>query len=339
MKTRNTYLDIVKGITITLVVFAHCIQFGSGQEALHHGAHFENWLFKLIYTFHMPVFMLISGYLFFFSLRRHTYSENLSLRFTHLLLPVLIWQSLWIIVEHFLNWGMYPTIYSIISSYTCELWFLVSLFVNSTLILIIYHKFNSSKRIYLLFALFPLTLTIPFHQSTSLTIFMFPYFIIGYYFNKLNISKLFAPRDRKSLLLIVFLLLCFIFMYNHYNTEHYVYTTGTSIISNHRISIERIIIVLFRWIIGFVGSALFLLIVWWVHQLISLKLFTYLGTTSLGIYIISTYIFKLFYILPQIISSNLLINTLQCIIVLVISWSCSKLLSRHSLTKKLFLGG
>lgn len=65
MKTRSNYLDILKGYAIILVVFGHCIQYGSGLQAMSNGLYFDNKVFQMIYSFHMPLLMLISGYLFY----------------------------------------------------------------------------------------------------------------------------------------------------------------------------------------------------------------------------------------------------------------------------------
>ena len=56
------YIDFVKGIAIFLMLWGHCIQFCAVGDF----DFFENWVFKLIYSFHMPLFMLVSGYLFFY---------------------------------------------------------------------------------------------------------------------------------------------------------------------------------------------------------------------------------------------------------------------------------
>ena len=50
MKERLIWIDILKGLGILTVVFAHCY---IPDELLK----------KIIYTFHMPLFFLISGYL------------------------------------------------------------------------------------------------------------------------------------------------------------------------------------------------------------------------------------------------------------------------------------
>ena len=69
---RSVYLDIVKGLLIIMVVLAHCIQFGSGRMSYDEMRCLSDPVFKWIYGFHMPLFMLVSGYLFWGSVSRHT---------------------------------------------------------------------------------------------------------------------------------------------------------------------------------------------------------------------------------------------------------------------------
>lgn len=60
-KGRNTYIDIVKGFAIILVVLGHSIQFGSGYDFRANAECFDNWLYRIIYSFHMPLFMIGGG--------------------------------------------------------------------------------------------------------------------------------------------------------------------------------------------------------------------------------------------------------------------------------------
>lgn len=62
--SRSEYLDFVKGTAIILVELGHCVQWGSGAAFLSSGLFFEDGLFRFIYSFHMPLFMLVSGYVF-----------------------------------------------------------------------------------------------------------------------------------------------------------------------------------------------------------------------------------------------------------------------------------
>lgn len=52
---RDPYLDIVKGMLILFVVFGHMLESGYGAMG--------NTLYHFIYSFHMPLFIFISGYL------------------------------------------------------------------------------------------------------------------------------------------------------------------------------------------------------------------------------------------------------------------------------------
>ena len=91
MSIHNQYIDYIKGITIILVIIPHCIQYGSGADYLNKCVFYENPIFKFIYTFHMPVFMIISGYLFKFSINRHSFNDIVRSRVTTLLIPILLW--------------------------------------------------------------------------------------------------------------------------------------------------------------------------------------------------------------------------------------------------------
>lgn len=52
---RLEYVDVMRGIAITLVVVGHLIQFN--------GISTDNPVFEFIYSFHMPLFFAISGYI------------------------------------------------------------------------------------------------------------------------------------------------------------------------------------------------------------------------------------------------------------------------------------
>ena len=49
--TRNSAIDIVKGVGILAVIVGHCIPY-------------DCWAYKFIYTFHMPLFFIVAGFLY-----------------------------------------------------------------------------------------------------------------------------------------------------------------------------------------------------------------------------------------------------------------------------------
>ena len=56
---REIWIDSFKGVLILLVVLGHSMQFFLGDKC------YDNYWWNLIYSFHMPAFMAISGYLQF----------------------------------------------------------------------------------------------------------------------------------------------------------------------------------------------------------------------------------------------------------------------------------
>ena len=53
---RLAYFDIAKLIAILLVLYGHCIQYYEGGNCA------ENYPWLIIYSFHLPLFMIVSGY-------------------------------------------------------------------------------------------------------------------------------------------------------------------------------------------------------------------------------------------------------------------------------------
>ena len=53
---RDVVIDVLKGIAVLAVLLGHAIQRGLVVD------YYDNIMFKVIYSFHMPLFMLLSGY-------------------------------------------------------------------------------------------------------------------------------------------------------------------------------------------------------------------------------------------------------------------------------------
>lgn len=76
---RSDFIDFLKGIAIYLMIFAHCIEYGSGKELMKHYAFTDNFFFRLINSFHMPLFAAISGYLVYYSLKKYPLEKLIAL--------------------------------------------------------------------------------------------------------------------------------------------------------------------------------------------------------------------------------------------------------------------
>ena len=70
-KQRDAFWDVVKGVTILIVIFGHQLQNSSGAAGDVSNVFMDDVLFKSIYSFHMPLFMLISGYFFYYTAKKN----------------------------------------------------------------------------------------------------------------------------------------------------------------------------------------------------------------------------------------------------------------------------
>lgn len=123
---RLQYIDIAKGLCILLVVTGHIIQFnfsGIGSTTA----------FSFIYSFHMPVFMLLSGYVAALSQRRINRQETFIFvrkKFRSLVVPFFVW-GLFItpfVVRQQRLADFFPTAKDLVLNPSCGAWFIVVLF-------------------------------------------------------------------------------------------------------------------------------------------------------------------------------------------------------------------
>ena len=73
MKERKKYIDIAKGIAMILVIMGHC-------------KYINNYLHVWLYSFHMPLFFILSGMTFSVKNKPH-FKDFLKNKFFKLLIP------------------------------------------------------------------------------------------------------------------------------------------------------------------------------------------------------------------------------------------------------------
>jgi len=330
---RNSFLDILKGITIILVVIGHSIQYGNGIKYMNNEVFFSNTVFRIIYTFHMPLFMLISGYLFYFSITKHQSNKIIKNKIERLIIPIFIWTIIYNFILFILGRNDF-NILSILNSSFYNLTFLWSLFFSSLTTLLIYKVYNDSKFSYLIAIFITLIIT---NGSTNFTSYLLPYFFIGFEYNKYKdkINKYLTKRNQVFIFLIVLIL--FALMFKYFTYDKYIYTTTYSIVNNF----NNLYINLFRFIIGILGSILVIFITKAFYFILEkIKILEIIGRNTMGIYIISVYINYLFlceYLTKDFSFSykNVLIES---IIILIITTLISIILRKNKITKKYLLG-
>lgn len=165
---RIAYFDNARAILIILVVFGHML-----SEYLKNSALVSD-IYLFIYTFHMPAFVLVSGY-FAKKVYEQGYFQKLVKK---LLVPYLIFQVLYTLY--------YDFFFNDIESYSLfvprwALWFLLSLFCWNVLLF-----FFGKMKYGMIIALF-ISLIIGYDAevngflSLSRTFYFFPFFLAGYY--------------------------------------------------------------------------------------------------------------------------------------------------------------
>jgi fucose 4-O-acetylase-like acetyltransferase len=119
---RDLKIDALKGFAILLVVLGHAIQTSA--------ANFDNNIvFRIIYSFHIPLFMFLSGYI------AYGRPINLSKKFTSLVIPFITWYMLlFLIYQTYKSVSFTDYIMRLVKSPDYGLWFLWVLFINFSLI-------------------------------------------------------------------------------------------------------------------------------------------------------------------------------------------------------------
>jgi fucose 4-O-acetylase-like acetyltransferase len=188
MKKRDYYFDNAKFILIFFVVFGHLIQ-SFIQD--HHTVY---TIYKTIYTFHMPAFILISGY-FAKGFQKEGYLRKISFK---LIIPYLIFQLIYSIFYFFLDSKETFVVDPFDPHWS--LWFLISLFFWN-LFLFAFTKVD--RKIALTFAVI-LSLLVGYvdwmtnYLSLSRTFVFFPLFLLGFYLKKQHFKVLTSAPFRAA---------------------------------------------------------------------------------------------------------------------------------------------
>lgn len=123
---RIGYIDGLKGITILFVIIGHLIQYAFYPETFD-----DNILFRYIYSFHMPFFMVLSGFTVNVNISsREELISKISKRFINLIIPFISWA----IIKYYIFDG--PTVLEVFANPMNGLWFLYALFFIYTIFLI-----------------------------------------------------------------------------------------------------------------------------------------------------------------------------------------------------------
>lgn len=346
---RNEYIDIVKGVAIVLVVLGHSIQFGSGSDFRVANLFFSNWVYRIIYSFHMPLFMITGGFLASYSLTKKNVVDIVSTRIKSLIFPAVSWSTLFAsydFVVKYLKNGESIRFLKIAKSYikSClfDLWFLWAMLVCIVLILI--GRYFFKDRIWFYFAITLVALFLTDNWNFHLYKFNFPFFVAGYLYNKNNITSRFKNvNHRKILMGYGFVVIIYILLMTKYDYNSFIYTSKYAIIGmDLNKNLQQIMIDVYRFAVAICGIVVVLGLLYGAKtaQLIPTKVLIALSKNSLCIYSLSHFLnSRLLMKITEHVSFRYGLVLLETFVMLVLTYGIAQILKKGKVFGVLLLGG
>lgn len=135
---RDVIVDLLRGIAVIAVLLGHALQRGLYPIDFN-----TIWLTKLIYAWHMQLFVLLSGYTLCMNLKKHGYI-SIWKKFKHLVIPTYVWSIIiWLVhdfefvgIKQFRNFdfGLIEYLKILLVRPTYIVWFLWVIFVCTTVV-------------------------------------------------------------------------------------------------------------------------------------------------------------------------------------------------------------
>lgn len=319
-KGRIIWLDIVKLFAIVLVVYGHCIQQFDGN-------YLESSLFVAIYSFHMPMFMMLSGYMLDYN-KLLNWKGVLAKRLYQLIFPSIFWLTIAYVIKGALDISQL----SLSRALWFGLWFLKSLFV-CTILLVVPQQIFRHKYISLTISLIlsQITVFIPHLWFLQLNV-MLPSLMAGMF-----VKDIFVKSKKQTVIITIVSFIVFLFLL-HYFDKDILYPDMFLMLSDNWI--DQYYIQLYKVIIGISGGISILglfKILFESAEIKIIKRLSALGRFTLEIYILQSLILEVLLshyleISPDNYGDYIwLIYISLSIIVIAISFCLAKILSRCGL--------
>lgn len=310
MKNTNrcVWIDTAKGIAIFLVVLGHSVQYYLCKDNYE-----DHFLWKFIYSFHMPFFFILSGYV----IGLKPLSLKVKNKFCRLLIPYASWAVINFVVMSVVQGICLDRIFNYV--YTPSnggLWYLWALFFIYIIhALIIEHSRTQRTQIFLFListgVLAFASKLISGHFGLSEISKYFPYYVIGYYLG--NNSFLHSGIKVKHIVLPIMGGVIFLFFYNVDNC---------------------VTIWITRFGIALSLSILFMIISRLLSDSLIESILKKIAIHTLGIYAMDTY----FIVFVSMCTEAIWFWPIAVIMDITITYSASFLLSRNKISAKYLLG-
>ena len=332
-KGRIPYLDFLKFFAISSVLLGHSVEQITGNDF------WDNPIWAFIYTYHMPLFMMLCGYFFNSSLKL-SLTEMIGKKFVQLMIPAI---SAWVLMFLFVTltkYNPYPEIVDLSwMGFMNALWFLKSVFFCYLIGWVFIKVF---KNVWLSAILSSaIALFTPLCNIDSIN-FMLPMFWMGHLLHQ---HQAWIDKHRKTL--FVSSLVAFIGMLPFWSGRLTVYMIPIQFFDWNTFAFDgtNLGITLYRMAIGMAGSMFFFLLAPWVYDRIANWRITptlnLLGKCTLGLYWTQTFLLECTWH-----SIGLYVNTPATFIIapiiatieMVVCYQAILLIRKSKYTRLLFLG-
>ena len=332
-KGRIPYLDFLKFFAISSVLLGHSVEQTTGNDF------WDNPIWAFIYTYHMPLFMMLCGYFFNSSLKL-SFSELFKKKFVQLMIPAI---SAWVLMYLFVTltkYNPYPEIVDLSwMGFMNALWFLKSVFFCYLIGWVFIKAFKNVWLSAILSSV--IALFTPLCNIDSIN-FMLPMFWMGHLFHQ---HQAWIDKHRKTL--FASSLVAFIAMLPFWSGRLTVYMVPIQFFdwSTFAFDWNNLGITLYRMAIGMVGSMFFFLLAPWVYDRISdwriTPTLNQLGKCTLGLYWTQTFLLEctwhsigLYVNTPM----TFLVGPIIAIVEMVVCYQAILLIRKSKYTRLLFLG-
>ena len=299
-KNRNIYFDNLKTILIVLVVLGHFTNLNRTNLLM--GA-----INNVIYSFHMPVFIFISGY---FS---KSISSQRFLEIENILYPFIVFQFISFAFTKITGFG-FDSINIFIPTY--QNWYLLGLFFWRTIIP--YYKFFNKK--FSFFFTIILALVIGFFDGFNdflglyRIIYYFPIFLLGYICSDLQIVLQKISNYKYFFICISLIFLFIIFALSLYNIRiNNIFFSAFTPITNYNHKINMLFTRMSGYLISIIISIGLLFLI-----PVKRYKFTYIGENTMNIFLL-----HMFLVFPI----NACLSNIPNYLILIISLTSSLLIS------------
>lgn len=267
---RILYLDLVKLVTIYLVILGHVLMMMVNGYAV------GGRMISFIYSFHMPLFMLLSGYFVGGSTLKKGVWEFLLTKSKQLLLPAVTCTALVCVYLYFCR-GTANFRDEVIGNS----WFLKTLFVYYVLFYMMKRTGNND---WILFAVSCFLLFIIPGCSSLQVNLLFPYFWGGYFLKKHHVLERLSGSWKFAFLFLLVFSTAY-YLQRELGIPNYIEINHASLLSQGHM-------ILFRYFVGFSGCMATISIVSLLYESMKdsscITHITYFGRWSLGIYVLQT---------------------------------------------------